>query len=246
MSLFSSDNPMVRKLSAFEDFDEQDVRVIEDFSEVSRHHPSGKILIEEGDRPENVFLLLEGWACRYKILPDGNRQIMAFLIPGDVCDIQIFLLKSMDHGIALLTDSVVAEISKTKMNAVMKDHSRVTRALLWATLVDEATLREWLVNMGQRNARERMAHLFCELYVRLFQVGLNREHEIRFPLTQEQLADTMGLTPVHVSRVLTKMRDEELISIKGRMLHLRDFERLKQIAQFDPNYLHLDRRHPNL
>lgn len=236
------DNPLTRKLSSFTDFSNDDARRLNDLCKKTDNYVAGSDLIAEGERPNSVFFLLEGWACRYKFLPDGTRQIMAYLIPGDLCDIHIFILKKMDHSIGLLSNAKAAAISKTDMLEILDSHPRIAQALLWATLVDEAVLREWIVNMGRRDAFSRVAHLFCEMWFRMRQVGLVDADRFDLPLTQEQLGDTVGLTKVHVNRVLQRMRREALISLSGRTLVIHDVMRLRQVAEFDSTYLHLDRR----
>ena len=235
-------NPLARKLSSFVDLSPDDCRHLDDLCTDTRTWGAGGTLIREGDRPEVVFLLLDGWACRYKLLPDGSRQIMAYLIPGDLCDIHIFILKAMDHSIGLLSEANVAAISKAAMQRTLEERPAIARALFWSTLVDEATLREWLVNMGQRDAYARLAHLFCEMWLRMKQIGLTHGNSFTLPLTQEELGDTMGLTSVHVNRVLQRLRAEGLLSLARGQMTLHDIDRLREIAGFDPNYLHLDRR----
>ena len=231
-----------RKLGSFADLSADDVAALDQLAGAARPFEAGHELIRQGSRPENVFLLEEGWACRHKITPDGARQIVAYLIPGDLCDIHIFILKTMDHGISLLSDAKVAAVPKQTMLDLMRTRPVVAEALFWATLVDEATLREWLVNMGQRDAFERMAHLFCEMWVRTCEVGLVTDQRFFLPLTQHELGDTIGLTAVHTNRTLQRMRAEGLISLSNRQLTILDLDRLKAVAGFDPNYLHLDRR----
>jgi len=235
-------NPLAKKLSSFVDLSPDDLAHLDDICTDTRIWTAGRNLIREGDRPEVVFLLLEGWACRYKLLPDGSRQIMAYLIPGDLCDIHIFILKAMDHSIGLLSDGRVAIISKAVMQRTLEERPAIARALFWSTLVDEAILREWLVNMGQRDAFARLAHLFCEMWLRMRQMGLTDGNSFTLPLTQEELGDTMGLTSVHVNRVLQRMRAEGLLSLARGQMTLHNVDRLCKIADFDPNYLHLDRR----
>jgi len=235
-------NPLARKLSSFVDLSPDDCRHLDDLCTDTRTWGAGGTLIREGERPEVVFLLLDGWACRYKLLPDGSRQIMAYLIPGDLCDIHIFILKAMDHSIGLLSEANVAAISKAAMQRTLEERPAIARALFWSTLVDEATLREWLVNMGQRDAYARLAHLFCEMWLRMKQIGLTHGNSFTLPLTQEELGDTMGLTSVHVNRVLQRLRAEGLLSLARGQMTLHDIDRLREIAGFDPNYLHLDRR----
>ncbi len=188
-----------------------------------------------------MFLVLKGWAFRYKQLEDGSRQILAYLVPGDLCDIQIFLFDKMDHSIGLLSDALIVKIPAAEILELMDRFPRIERALMWGTLVDEATLREWLLNVGQRFALQRLAHLFCELCVRLTVVGLVDEDEsFTMPLTQMELADTTGMTAVHVNRMLQRLRQDKLISTANGRLKILDFEKLAEICGFNQNYLHTD------
>lgn len=239
--LAPSDNPLIRKLGRFVPLNEVERAALEELSRNSRAYAAGSDLIAEGDAPKSVFLILKGWAFRYKHLADGRRQIMAYLIPGDLCDIQIFLFEKMDHSIGLLSDAVVVKIPAAELLAVMDRFPRIERALLWGTLVDEATLREWLLNVGQRFALQRLAHLFCEMCVRLSVVGLvDDEESFTLPLTQAELADTTGMTTVHINRTLQQMRKEQLISTSHGRLTILDFGRLAAIADFTETYLHID------
>jgi CRP-like cAMP-binding protein len=235
-------SPLTRKLSSFIDLAEKDCQRLDSLCSSARPMAAGQALIHEGDRPEDVFLLVEGWAYRYKMLPDGRRQILAYLVPGDLCDIHVFILRKMDHGIGLLSDAKVAAVRKETILSLIRDHPDIGQALFWATLVDEAILREWVMNIGQRDAYERIAHLFCEMWMRMDQVGLVSGDEFSLPITQEQLADMVGLTTVHVNRVLQRLRMDGLISLSGKYLTIHDVDHLKAIAIFNPNYLHLDRR----
>jgi CRP-like cAMP-binding protein len=235
-------NPLIRKLGSFTDLSDEDRELIECLSDNVTGHRAGRDLIREGERPELVFLLLEGWAYRYKVLPDGQRQIMAFLLPGDLCDVHIFILEAMDHSLGLLSDAKVAAIPKQRILEITERRPNLARALWWSTLVDEAVLREWLVNIGRRDAYYRIAHLFAELYLRMDMVGLADGQSFDLPLTQEALGDTLGLTAVHVNRMLQRMREEGLIRMSRGALHIPDVDRLMRETQFDSNYLHLNRR----
>lgn len=239
-------NVLFRKLSCFTDLSDDDVRAIDMLCEHQITVEAKRNLIQEGERPNDVYLLLEGWGYRYKLLPDGGRHILAYLIPGDLCDIHIFILKTMDHSLGLLSPATVAVIPQEVILDVMDKHPRIERALWWATLVDEAVLREWLVNIGQRDAFKRIAHLFCELWMRMRAVGLASEGEFSLPLTQEELGDTMGLTGVHINRVLQRMRAADLIKLSQKRLTILDPQRLMNEAEFEPNYLHLNRRPASL
>jgi CRP-like cAMP-binding protein len=175
------------------------------------------------------------------LLPDGSRQITAFLIPGDFCDLHVTILGAMDHSIGTITRSRVAFISRGRMEALM-ERPAIARAFWWATLVDEAVLRSWIVNVGRRGAYEAIGHLMCELYVRLRSVGLTSDHCYELPLTQEEIGDALGLTPVHVNRVLQRMRGEGLISLDRGALTIHDYRRLEKASGFNPNYLHIEQR----
>lgn len=232
---------LISKLNRFVPLNEQEREALRNLARDARRFPRGADLICEGEQPVAVFLLLEGWAFRHKSMIDGRRQIMAYLIPGDLCDVQIFLFDQMDHSIGLLSDALVAKIPAAEMLELMDRYPRIERALLWATLVDEATLREWLLNVGQRNALQRLAHLFCELAVRLSVVNLlDDSGAYVLPLTQTELADTTGLSTVHVNRSIQRLRQDGLIVLKDGRLKILDFDGLSNLAGFTKTYLHTD------
>lgn len=234
-------DPLITKLERFAALDDTDRAALAHLSEDVRDIGGGD-LIGEGERPDDVLLLVEGWACRYTLLPDGKRQITAFLIPGDLCDVHIFVLAQMDHSIGLLCPARVAFIPGQLMLDTMDRHPRIARALWWATLVDEAVLREWLVNLGRREPFERVAHLLCELWLRMRNVGLvSPADRLDLPVTQAELADAMGLTTATVNRVLQRLRAKDLISLQEGQLTLLDAERLMAVSDFDASYLHGER-----
>jgi len=232
------DNPFILKLEHGARFTDADREALEAACIHPRRVPAYTDLIREGDDPRNVHLVLEGFVCRYKVLQDGKRQIMAFFVPGDICDLHVHILGEMDHSIGTLVDSLVVEIDPATV-AALTSNPRINRALWWSTLVDEGTLREWLVNMGQRPADQQMAHLLCELLLRLQVAGKAKGDGFTLPLTQQELADTMGITVVHVNRVLRHLRNERLIELSGRQIRIPDIGRLRRFGDFDPNYLHL-------
>lgn len=235
-------NPLALKLKSVVDLTDADQTRIEEMLTDVRTFKAKQDLIKEGDRPEVVFLVLKGWAYRYKILPDGGRQIMAYLLPGDLCDPHIFILKEMDHSIGLLSDAKVAAIPKAAIIAMTDENPRLARGLWWSTLVDEGTLREWLANMGRRDAHDRIAHLLAELWLRLKTVGMTDGGRFELPLTQEIFADTMGLTSVHVNRMLQQLRDDGLVEWERGRMCIPDVQRLMKVTRFESNYLHLQRR----
>ncbi|WP_114946770.1 Crp/Fnr family transcriptional regulator [Microvirga calopogonii] len=233
-------NPVIRKLENFTKLSDDDKLALDQAARQVRVYGSREDIISEGDRPEAVNLLLEGYACRYKQLEDGRRQIMAYFVPGDMCDINVFILRQMDHSIATLSPATVAQIPHDTILDLIAQHPRITQALWWSTLVDEATLREWVVNVGQRSAYERMAHLLCELFFRLRAVGLTNGNSCILPVTQSELGDTLGLSTVHVNRTLQDLRRDRLLELKGKHLSILDLNALQEAALFNPNYLHLE------
>ena len=184
-------------------------------------------------------LVVEGVACRYKVLATSNRSIMAFLMPGDFCDLHVAILGEMDHALSALTACRVVSIPKHTIEEWTERHPRINRALWWATLVDEAILRAWVANLGARRAPERIAHLFCELHLRMQTVGLATADAFALPLTQQQIGDATGLSVVHVNRVLKQLRAEDLATFKAGRVVIADTERLRDFADFKPAYLHL-------
>jgi CRP-like cAMP-binding protein len=167
---------------------------------------------------------------------------MAYLVPGDICDLHVAILGEMDHAIATLSRCKIVLIPRGTIEDITENHGRINRALWWATLVDGATLREWLVNMGRRPADQQMAHLLCELLVRLQAVGLPTENSYEFPVTQAELADTLGITTVHANRMLQQQRKDGLITLQGNRLTIMNVDSLKKFADFEPRYCHLTRR----
>jgi CRP-like cAMP-binding protein len=174
-------------------------------------------------------------------LEDGRRQITTFLLPGDLCDVRMFILKRMDHSVSAVSHATVAQIPASDIMSLTEKHPRLARAFWWSSLVEEAINREWIVNLGQRPALERMAHLFCEIFVRLDGVGLTSENSCEIPLTQAELGEALGISTVHVNRTLMELRDSGLLSLEGRTLEIPDLNALKTAASFNENYLHLDR-----
>ncbi|WP_260929173.1 Crp/Fnr family transcriptional regulator [Novosphingobium sp. 9] len=172
-------------------------------------------------------------------------KIFALFVPGDICDLHVQILGCMDHSIGTLTACRLAELSPATV-ARLTANPRINRALWWATLVDEATLREWLVNMGQRSADRQLAHLLCELLMRYRLVEMAKDDSFQLQMTQKELADTTGLTTVHVNRMMRALREGSLISIEGKRIFVPDVTALTEFCDFDANYLHLDDKSPQL
>jgi CRP-like cAMP-binding protein len=231
-------DPLTQKLENFAPLSSDDRRFLAEIARPGRSVAARTDIIREGERPDNVRLVLEGFACRYKILPAGKRHIMAYLVPGDLCDIHVFILKEMDHSIGTLSACRVVDIPRPRI-LEMLERPAIARALWWSALVDEATLRELLVNIGRRTAEQRLGHLLCELLMRLQTVGLTNGNSYELPLTQSDVAETMGLSFVHVNRVFQRLRASGLITLRSKRLVITDTEALKAFSEFNPNYLHL-------
>jgi CRP-like cAMP-binding protein len=237
-------NPWILKMEQYTRFSKEERETLDRLvSERPMQHAAGDDIIREGDHSPDCHVVLSGLVCRYKILPNGERQIMAFLVPGDLCDAEIFILKEMDHSIGALTPSTTALISSDIMKGMLRKEGGLGEALWWGTLTDLGVLRERIVDHGRRDAHERIAHLICEMLVRYRIIGLTKDDSFDFPITQVELADASGLTPMHVNRVLKRLREEQLVHFHGKVITVLDAERLKEVAGFNANYLHLDRVH---
>ncbi len=231
-------NAFLNKLRGYAPLTRGDEEALEAACNNVRRYPPGYDLIREGDEPSVVFVVLEGWACRYKMLPDGGRQIIAFLMPGDCCDVHVAVLAEMDHSIATLTTARVATIPRAQMEALTDARHGLTKAFWWTQLVDEGVLRATIVSMGRRTTLERIAHLLCELYFRMRNIGLTDEGPCEMPFTQIVLADAVGLTPVHTNRVIKKLREAGALEVMPGSMIIADIAKLVHIAGFDDNYLH--------
>lgn len=238
------DNAFVTKMSGLAVLDNAEKGMLSGVCDTTSVFPARHDLIREGDKPGAVFIMLEGWACRYKLLPEGGRQIMAFLMPGDFCDMHVAVLDEMDHTIATITEARVVAVPRATMEQLVDATPSLSHAFWRAQLIDEATLRAWIVSMGRRGSLERVAHLMCELYVRAHTIGLATGDRLAFPLTQIVLADALGLTPVHINRVLRRLRTEGVMEIGRGMLVISDPHKLARIAGFQDNYLHRRLRTP--
>lgn len=230
---------LLRRLEGFCGLDDEERGALLAALSMERRIDSHACFIEERRPPEGVFAILEGFACRYKLLPDGRRQIVGFLLPGDICDLGTLLLRRMDHSIATLTPVTAAWLAPVTAMALLDRHPRLARVLWLAGAVEESITREWMVNIGQRTALQRTAHLLCEVFLRLESVGLTHGNACVLPLTQAELGDTLALSAVHVNRTLMYMRRTNLVDLHAGRLQLLDRHALASVAGFDPCYLHL-------
>jgi CRP-like cAMP-binding protein len=231
---------VVRRLSALAPLSDAGIALlIKALGDRTQRAGPGEDLICEGDRPDRVRIILSGWLTRYKTLADGRRQIVNFLLPGDVCDAHAYLLRQMDHSIGTLTPVVYAEMEAARFEELLAADRSLAAAFRVETLASMAIQREWAINLGRRVALERVAHLLCEIFERLRPVGLLEGNSCAFPITQMDLADATGLSVVHVNRTIQELRAGNLIVLRERTLTINDLDALKNLALFSPSYLHL-------
>lgn len=199
-----------------------------------------QVIVRQMTPLSQCTLLLDGFIERYKDVADGRRQILAIHIPGDFVDLHSYPLKRLEHSVAALTEVKVALFPHAAVRALTERSATLTELLWRSTLVDAAINREWIISVGSRRAAARLAHLFCEMHVRLGRIGLAEDTRYALPLTQVDLADATGLTAVHANRMLREMREQGLVRFRQGMVDLLDLPRLRDLANFDPSYLFLD------
>ncbi len=228
----------LRKLQEFGSLSDQERRAIQSVPLTVQHVRDNQDLVCQGDRPSHCPFLLDGFACRYKTLASGQRQIMAFHVPSDLCDLTSLLSDKLDHSIGTLTAAKVVLVPYASILSWTRSHPGLTKLLWRVTLLDAAMTREWIVNVGRRTAYQRTAHLLCEHLARMHRAGLASGLTCGMPMTQVELADALGLTPVHVNRVLQILRGEGLIELSDGRLSVPDWHAIKEAAGFDPSYLY--------
>ena len=214
--------------------------IIASAGEALRFAP-GEDLVREGDRPGRSVLLTEGFACRYRLQDDGSRQIIAINLPGDFVDLHSFLLKEMDHAVGALTECSAIAFPHTNLVRLTEQFPHLTRLLWLLTLIEGSAHREWLVGFGLLSAPQRTAHLLCEIYVRLEAIALAKDHRFSLPLTQASLADAVGISSVHINRVVQELRQARLIDWERGMVTIHDWPGLVAAGKFNDRYLHLVR-----
>jgi CRP-like cAMP-binding protein len=228
------------KLRARDTVSAEEEQAIRGMFTETRDVPADKTLIRAGEDLKISLMLLEGLLCRYKDLRDGSRQISELHVAGDFADLHSFTLKRLDHSIMTLTKCRIAVAPHERIQAVTTEFPHLARLFWFITNLDAAIHREWVLSLGRRNALSRTAHLLCELQVRLEIVGLADPDGYPFALTQTDLAECLGLTPVHVNRTLRELRERGLVEFRNRRVRILDFPGLKRVAEFDPAYLYLN------
>lgn len=230
-------SPLTRKLGAFVALSEAELGVLERLHRRRKVFVAGRDLVRQGQSEQAAYILAVGWVVSYKIQPDGSRQIVDFQIPGDFLGLRSVLLHTSDHGIEPIVDIEAAEVLVSDLLQAFAETPRLATAILWAVSRDEAMVVEHLVGLGRRDADARMAHFLLELGVRLSLVGLGSRQGYACPLTQYHLADALGLSAVHVNRVLRKLRETGLLTFRDGFVTFDNYAGLVALADFDPAYL---------
>jgi CRP-like cAMP-binding protein len=232
-------NRLVRRLETITSLSEDEKKAILNLPARVADLRADADIVREGDRPSQCCLLVEGFLTRYKSLSDGKRQILAFYVPGDIPDLLSLHIEVMDHSLATMVPSRVAYIPHDALRRLNDQNPRIASAFWRDTLIDAALFREWIVNLGSRDAYTRIGHLICEVFMKLKAVGLTDGNSFDFPITQGEIADATGLSTVHVNRSIMALRADGLIILEKGRCTIPDLKRLKEAALFDPTYLHL-------
>ena len=233
-------SPLTRKLGAFVALSEPELAALVAFHQRRRSFEPGVDLVHQGQLGQLAYILADGWVCSYKLLPSGTRQIVDFQVPGDFLGLRSVLFRTSDHNAEALTKVEVSEVSSNDLIEAFASTPRLATAVLWAASRDEAMVVEHLVDIGRRNALERTAHFLLELGARLKLVGLGTKDGYACPLSQYLLADALGLSAVHINRVLRQLREEGLLTFRSGQVIFDDFGRLVKVADFDTAYLDQD------
>ncbi len=235
--------PLVQKLESIADLSESERQALIALPLRIQEVRADQDVLQEGDRRSQCCLVLEGFACRYKFTEKGRRQIFAFHTPGDIPDLQSLFLRTMDHSLSTLTPCRLGFIQHEHLRGLLRQDPRLASVFWRDTLIDAAIFREWMIGIGRRSARARIAHLLCEMVLRLRAVGLEKDDAVPLPITQAELGDALGLSTVHVNRTLQDLRGENLVEWENGVLTVLDWKGLTLAGEFDPAYLHQDRSH---
>ena len=237
MVMANVDSALARKLSTFLPLSPDELNCLAKIQSPPIAVKRGSNLVRQGQTGHKAFVVHDGWACSYKDLPNGSRQIISFPLAGDCVGLRSILLRTADHSFKALTNSVVSAVEGARIQRCITEFPRLGAALLWAASRDEAMVVEHLVSIGRRNARERTAHFFMELAERLHLVGLATEAEFKCPLNQTVLGDALGLSPIHVNRVLRQLREMHLLTLHKGTVKIDDLNGLRKLAGFEGGYL---------
>jgi len=220
----------------------EEEKIIRGLVAETREFPADRTIVRTGEKLNQSLLLLDGWLVRSKDLPGGERQLLEIHVAGDFADLHGYTLKRLDHDVMSVTDCVIGLVPHDRLRELTEKHPHLTRVYWLSTNLDAAIAREMAMSLGQRSAISRMAHLFCELHIRLGIVGKTNGQSFEFPLTQRELSECLGLTVVHVNRTLQELRRRRVIEAGNRQITIIDPKALEALAEFDPGYLQLERR----
>lgn len=229
---------VISKLSRLAPLDETDLDAIRSLPFRIKSAPAHHFLVREGDETTDCCVLLKGYACRHKTTRNGGRQIVSFHMAGDILDLQHLLLSRADHNVQTITEATFAWIPAAELRRIAQERPALNEALWRDTLIDASIFREWVLNVGRRDGKARIAHMLCEFAVRREQAGLGSPERFELPMTQEQIGDATGLTSVHVNRMLAELRNEGVIVHNKREVEIADWGRMCRVAEFDSAYLH--------
>jgi CRP-like cAMP-binding protein len=229
---------VIRKLDRLASLNQSDRDAIGALPFKMKTAPPHHYLVREGDAATECCVLLDGYACRHKTTSSGGRQIVSFHIPGDILDLQHLLLSRADHNVQTITEATYAWIPAKDIRRIAQERPAFAEALWRDTLIDASIFREWVLNVGRRDAKSRIAHMLCEFAARRERAGLGSPERFELPMTQEQIGDATGLTPIHVTRMLHELANDGVIARNKREVEIADWERMCRVADFDAAYLH--------
>jgi len=230
---------LIRKLTSLNALGDEEIAGIRSLPLRAQRFKAGATIVSNGQLISECCLLVEGYACRHKLASDGGRQIVSFHVAGDILDIQHLLFEKADHNVQVIADAQVLFFPMRDFRRLIQERPEIGKALWRDCLVDASIFREWVLNVGRRDAKMRIAHMLCEFAFRHEAAGLGSPDRFTLPMTQEDIGDATGLTSVHVNRMLRALTEEGVIARTGREIRIADWERMKQVADFEPDYLHL-------
>ncbi|RXF70935.1 Crp/Fnr family transcriptional regulator [Hansschlegelia zhihuaiae] len=226
-----------RKLSAFAPWTDDEARTLQMLGSRQRRMEAHQVIFYENDAVSDVFLIQRGWTCAYKILSDGARQIIYFPLPGDIVGFSNLVVGKATTSLECLSETIISPISASAIYGVLTSDSKVAQGILWAMEQDRAMMTEHLVSVGRRSALVRTAHLIVEFALRLRLIGAQTDNSFNFPVSQGVLADALGLTAIHVNRILRQLREADLMTLQSGRIAIHDIDQLMALAAFDPTYL---------
>lgn len=235
---------LIRKLEQYAPLTDESRQALRALPLRLQQFSRGEVIVSQDEICEESALVVSGITFRYKMLPEGSRQIVGLQVPGDFADLYGFALKPLDYAVAAAAPSTIARIPHGAIAQMLRQHPDLARWIMWDLAQDGAIAREWLAGIGGRSAYQQLAHLFCELYYRMEWSGAVSENSFELALNQSELGDACGLSTVHVNRSLQALRRDGLMILENHLLTIPDIAALAEVALFDPAYLNLPARNP--